>query len=138
MSRDAPNASAGDDDIAIVGLAARLPGADSVDAYWRLLREGRRAIRRLTPEELRAAGESQATIGHKDYVPYAAPLERFEHFDAAFFGLSPKEAAIMDPQHRQFLETAWEALEVAGHPPESVEGPVGVFAGCGMGSYFYF
>ena len=53
-------------------------------------------------------------------------------------GFSPKEAAILDPQHRKFLETAWEAMENAGHPPESMNGPIGVYAGCGMGSYFYF
>ncbi|MFP4239791.1 MAG: beta-ketoacyl synthase N-terminal-like domain-containing protein, partial [Rhodosalinus sp.] len=138
MNRDDPRATEGETDIAIVGMAARLPGAAGLDGYWHLLREGRSAIRRLTDDELLAAGESPAAIRRKDYVPFAAPLDRFEQFDADFFGLSPKEAAIMDPQHRQFLEVAWEALEVAGHPPESVEGPVGVFAGCGMGSYFYF
>ena len=70
--------------------------------------------------------------------PFAAPLDGFADFDAEFFGFSPKEAAIMDPQHRQFLECAWEALENAGHVPDSFDGQVGVFAGCGMGSYFYF
>ncbi|MDP3379274.1 MAG: type I polyketide synthase, partial [Brevundimonas sp.] len=59
-------------------------------------------------------------------------------FDADFFGFSPKEAAILDPQHRQFMEVAWEALENAGHPPENFKGAIGVYAGCGMGSYFYF
>ena len=125
-------------DIAIVGMASRLPGAAGIDAFWEMLRAGRSAIRKLGEDELRAAGESGAMMRRPDYVPYAAPLERFEWFDADFFGLSPKEAAIMDPQHRQFLETAWEALEVAGRPPEASGGPVGVFAGCGMGSYFYF
>ncbi|MFP4273864.1 MAG: type I polyketide synthase [Paracoccaceae bacterium] len=125
-------------DIAIVGMAARLPGAASIDDYWQMLREGRAAIRRMSEDELLEAGESPALIRNRHYVPFAAPLDRFAHFDAEFFGLSPKEAAIMDPQHRQFLECAWEALEVAGHPPDSVPGPVGVFAGCGMGSYFYF
>ena len=75
---------------------------------------------------------------HRNYVPAAAPLDGFEQFDADFFGFSPKEAAIMDPQHRQFLEVAWEALENAGHPPETFSGPIAVYAGCGMGSYFYF
>ena len=76
---------------------------------------------------------------HKNYVPSAAILKDYEKFDAEFFGLSPKEAAIMDPQHRKFLEVSWEALETAGHMPEKFGGPIGgVFAGCGMGSYFYF
>ncbi|APZ52509.1 type I polyketide synthase [Salipiger abyssi] len=128
----------GENDIAIVGMAAHLPGAENIQRYWDNLRSGRSAIRRLSEEELLEAGEDPGLIRHKDYVPFAAPLDDFEMFDAEFFGFSPKEAAIMDPQHRQFLETAWEALENAGHVPESFDGQVGVFAGCGMGSYFYF
>ncbi|MAU45848.1 MAG: polyketide synthase [Yangia sp.] len=128
----------GENDIAIVGMAAHLPGADSILRYWDNLRSGRSAIRRLTEAELLDAGEDPGLIRHKDYVPFAAPLDDFEMFDAEFFGFSPKDAAVMDPQHRQFLETAWEALENAGHVPESFDGQVGVFAGCGMGSYFYF
>ncbi|WP_136442059.1 type I polyketide synthase [Pacificoceanicola onchidii] len=128
----------GENDIAIVGMAAHLPGADDIAAYWRNLRDGVSSIRRLSDEELKAAGEDPGLIRHKDYVPFAAPLDDFEQFDAEFFGFSPKEAMIMDPQHRQFLECAWEALETAGHVPENFPGQVGVFAGCGMGSYFYF
>ena len=109
-------------DIAIVGMAAHLPGAADIDAYWQMLREGRRAIRRLSDDELLAAGEDPGLIRHKDYVPFAAPLDGFEMFDAEFFGFAPKDAAIMDPQHRQFLETAWEALENAGHVPENFDG----------------
>jgi len=119
-------------------MAAHFPGASSIEAYWSNLRAGLESIRRLSEDELLAAGEARHLMQRPDYVPYAAPLDRFEEFDAEFFGLSPKEAAIMDPQHRQFLEVAWEALENAGHPPENFPGPVGVFAGCGMGSYFYF
>jgi acyl transferase domain-containing protein/thioesterase domain-containing protein/acyl carrier protein len=128
----------GDNDIAIVGMAAHLPGAQDIAAYWRNLRDGVSSIRRMSEDELRAAGEDPGLIRHRDYVPFAAPLDDFAHFDAEFFGFSPKEAAIMDPQHRQFLECAWEALETAGHVPDSFDGQVGVFAGCGMGSYFYF
>jgi acyl transferase domain-containing protein/thioesterase domain-containing protein/acyl carrier protein len=125
-------------DIAIVGMAAHLPGAPSIETYWTNLRDGVESIRRLSRDELIAAGEAPYLINRPDYVPYAAPLDGFETFDADFFGFSPKEAAIMDPQHRQFLEVSWEALENAGHPPENFDGPIGVFAGCGMGSYFYF
>ena len=128
----------GENDIAIVGMAAHLPGAQDIAAYWRNLRDGVSSIRQLTEDELREAGEDPGLMRHRDYVPFAAPLDDFAHFDAEFFGFSPKEAAIMDPQHRQFLETAWEALETAGHVPETFDGQVGVFAGCGMGSYFYF
>ena len=125
-------------DIAIVGMAAHLPGAADIQAYWENLREGRSAVRRLTEEEILASGESPAHLRNPNYVPAAALLEGFDRFDAEFFGFSPKEAAILDPQHRQFLEVAWEALENAGHTPEGFRGRIGVFAGCGMGSYFYF
>ena len=124
--------------IAIVGMAAHLPGSPNVATYWANLRDGIESIRRLSVEDLQAAGESPARMRAPNYVPAAAVLDGFERFDADFFGLSPKEAAIMDPQHRQFLEVAWEALEDAGHPPENFAGPIGVYAGCGMGSYFYF
>ena len=127
-----------DTDIAIIGMAAHFPGAPSIDAFWANLRDGVESIRRLTTAELLTAGEAAHLINRPDYVPFAAVLDGFETFDADFFGFSPKEAAIMDPQHRQFLEVVWEALENAGHPPENFDGPVGVFAGCGMGSYFYF
>ncbi len=119
-------------------MASHLPGSANPGAYWSNLRQGIESIRRLTEAELLAAGESPERMRHRNYVPAAAPLEGFEQFDAEFFGFSPKEAAIMDPQHRQFLEVAWEALENAGHPPETFPGPIAVFAGCGMGSYFYF
>ncbi len=132
------NNSARDGDIAIVGMAAHLPGADSIETFWSNLRGGVESIRRISEEELLASGEAPHLLKRPDYVPFAAPLDGFDRFDAEFFGLSPKEAAIMDPQHRQLLECAWEALENAGHPPESFPGPIGVFAGCGMGSYFYF
>ena len=128
----------GDTDIAVVGMAAHLPGAPDIGSYWRNLAAGIESIRPLTEAELLAAGESPARMRKPNYVPAAAVLDGFETFDAEFFGFSPKEAAILDPQHRQFLEVAWEALENAGHPPEGFPGAIGVYAGCGMGSYFYF
>lgn len=125
-------------DIAIVGMAAHLPGAQTVEQYWSNLRDGVASIRRLSREDLLTAGEAPHLIDRPDYVPAAAVLDGFKGFDADFWGLGPQDAAIMDPQHRQFLEVSWEALENAGHPPEKFDGPIGVFAGCGMGSYFYF
>ncbi|MBB4174374.1 acyl transferase domain-containing protein [Sulfitobacter noctilucicola] len=126
------------EDIAIVGLSVNVPGAAGVDAYWANLAQGVESIRRLSEQELLDAGETAQTLAQKNYVPAAALLEGFDTFDADFFGFSPKDAAILDPQHRKFLEVAWEAMEQAGHPPETIPGPVGVYAGCGMGSYFYF
>jgi len=127
-----------DTDIAIVGMAAHLPGAPDVGSYWANLVAGVESIRVLTEADLLAAGEDPAKMRKANYVPSAAVLDGFETFDAEFFGFSPKEAAILDPQHRQFLEVAWEALENAAHPPETFNGAIGVYAGCGMGSYFYF
>lgn len=125
-------------DIAIVGMALRVPGAANVDRFWANLRNGVESIRDLSGDELLASGEDPTRIRHPHYVPRTADLPDMEMFDADFFGLSPKDAAIMDPQHRQFLECAWEALESAGKFPSAMSEPVGVFAGCGMGSYFYF
>ncbi|MFK7753072.1 MAG: SDR family NAD(P)-dependent oxidoreductase [Sedimentitalea sp.] len=127
-----------DQDIAIVGMSVCVPGATSAQAFWQNLAAGVESIQRLDEQALLDAGERPDLIANPDYVPAAAVLDGFDTFDADFFGFSPKEAAILDPQHRKFLETAWEALEHAGHTPESSDGPIGVFAGCGMGSYFYF
>ena len=124
----------GTNDIAIVGLALRVPGATSSEQFWANLRNGIESIETQTVEQLTAAGEGLERIRRKNYVPRSAILPGMADFDAEFFGFSPKDAAIMDPQHRQFLECAWEAMEDAGRPPESIAGPVGVFAGCGMGS----
>lgn len=124
-------------DIAIVGMALRVPGARNTREFWENLRGGVESIRDVTEEELLAAGEAASRIHAPNYVRRTAELPDMEMFDAEFFGLGPREAAIMDPQHRQFLECAWEAMEDAGRTPDSGAGPVGVFAGCGMGSYFY-
>lgn len=127
-----------DSDIAIVGMASQLPGAADVAQYWDNLCRGVESIQRLSQADLIARGESRARLADPNYVPSAALLAQFDEFDAEFFGLSPKEAAIMDPQHRKFLETCWHALEDAAHVPERFEGNIGVWAGCGMGSYFYW
>jgi acyl transferase domain-containing protein/thioesterase domain-containing protein len=125
-------------DIAIIGMSLRVPGANTVSQFWRNLREGVESIRTRSEEELLAAGESPEKLRDKNYVPRAASLDGMEMFDPEFFGFGPQEAAIMDPQHRHFLECAWEAIENSARMPASLDGPVGVFAGCGMGSYFYF
>jgi acyl transferase domain-containing protein/thioesterase domain-containing protein/acyl carrier protein len=124
-------------DIAIIGMALRVPGANTVEQFWRNLRSGVESIRSLSHEELQAAGETPDKL-RDNYVARTADLTGMELFDAGFFGLSRQEAAIMDPQHRHFLECAWEAIESSARPTKSLNGQVGVFAGCGMGSYFYF
>ena len=138
MSAEEARGVIAETDIAIVGMAAHLPGAPDIATYWANLAAGIESIRVLSDEELLANGEAPDRLRKPNYVPAAAVLDGFETFDADFFGFSPKEAAILDPQHRQFLEVAWEALENAAHPPENFKGAIGVYAGCGMGSYFYF
>ncbi len=125
-------------DIAIVGMAIRVPGASNPEEFWSNLRNGVEATRTYTDEELLAKGVSQSTLADPNYVKAGIQLQDLDAFDPEFFGFSQKEAAILDPQHRQFYEVCWEALERAGHPPETFEGAVGLFAGCGMGAYFTF
>jgi len=124
--------------IAIVGMACRLPGAPSVDAFWQLLRDGRDAISEVPAdrgwdEVLRAHGatpEERAKVGRGGFLP------RIDEFDPLFFGISPREAAAMDPQQRLMLELCWEALEEAGLRPESLRGSrTGVFAGAIWSDY---
>ena len=121
--------------IAIVGMAGRFPGARNLSAFWKNLRDGIESIRDLTEAELRANGASAEELSDPDYVKRAAILDDVPMFDAGFFGFSPRDASIMDPQHRHFLECAWEAFEDAGHPPRAFEGAIGVFAGSGLNSY---
>ncbi|HZI10750.1 MAG TPA: SDR family NAD(P)-dependent oxidoreductase [Myxococcus sp.] len=122
-------------DIAVVGMAARLPGARDVDTFWRRVRDGVGSITRFTDAQLLAAGVDPALLQDPHYIKAGMVYEGLEDFDAGFFGFSAREASILDPQHRHFLEVCWEALEHAGHPPESFKGPVGVFGGSGMNAY---
>jgi acyl transferase domain-containing protein/thioesterase domain-containing protein len=121
--------------IAIVGMAGRFPGARSVSQFWQNLHDGVESIRSLSDTELLAAGVSREDLANPDYVKRGSLLDDVPMFDASFFGLSPRDASIMDPQHRHFLECAWEALEDAGHPPRRFDGSIGVFAGSGMNTY---
>ncbi|HST57462.1 MAG TPA: SDR family oxidoreductase [Longimicrobium sp.] len=125
----------GPERIAIVGMACRYPGAENVDAFWRNLRDGVESITRFGLDELREAGIDPALLARPDYVPAFGALEGADLFDAEFFDVNPREAELMDPQHRLFLEQAWAALENAGCDPETADGPIGVFAGTNMNSY---
>ena len=125
-------------DIAIVGIGLRFPGAHGPAEFWSNLRAGIESLRHFDDAELTARGVPIRRLLDPAYVKSGHVLEGMELFDAEFFGFSPKDAAILDPQHRQFLECAWEALEDAGHPPGAAEGPIGIFGGCGMSSYFMF
>src|SRR5437763_7134501 len=106
-------------EIAVVGMAGRFPGARDISELWRNLHGGVDAARRLSAEELAALGVPAALVADPDYVPVTAQMPDVESFDAPFFGVSDREAEILDPQQRIFLELAWEALEDAGHDPEA-------------------
>jgi acyl transferase domain-containing protein len=121
--------------IAVIGIGARFPGARNAAELWRNLRDGVESISFFTTEELAAAGIDPGLLADPRYVPAKGALEDADRFDAAFFGFTPREAEVMDPQHRVFLECAWEALEDAGHDPGSPAGRIGVYAGSGASSY---
>ncbi|PZO15512.1 MAG: hypothetical protein DCF25_13595 [Leptolyngbya foveolarum] len=124
------------DDIAIISLAGRFPGAKNVEQFWQNLAAGVEAIRPFTSAEVLATGIDPACLQDPDYVTAGAPLDDIDCFDAAFFGYSPKEATLMDPQQRVFLEYAWEALERAGYAPTQCPGRVGVYAGVSSNDYW--
>ncbi len=122
-------------EIAVIGMAGRFPGAATLDAFWRNLKGGVESIRALSDEELLAAGVPPAYLADPNYVKAAASLDGIEQWDAAFWGFTPLDASVMDPQHRLFLECAYEALEHAGHAPAAFPGAIGVYGGCGMQAY---
>jgi phthiocerol/phenolphthiocerol synthesis type-I polyketide synthase E len=121
--------------IAIIGMTGRFPGARNLDEFWRNLRDGVETISFFSEEELKASGIDPAQLADPAYVRAHGALEGIEWFDAGFFGVNPREAEIMDPQHRLFQECAWEALEGAGYNPETYPGAIGVYAGAGVASY---
>ncbi|WP_432839323.1 SDR family NAD(P)-dependent oxidoreductase [Dactylosporangium sp. CA-092794] len=122
-------------EIAIIGIGSRFPGACGPAEFWQLLRSGTEAVTTFTSEELAAAGVPAAVAADEHYVPIAGVIERPDLFDASLFGINPKEATLMDPQHRVMLECAWEALEDSGHDPSDIAGRVGVFAGSYKNDY---
>lgn len=121
------------DGIAIVGMSLRFPQSENVEAFWQHLLAGDDLIADFTDAELRSAGVDDAMLAHPRYVRRGTEIDKADRFDAEFFGLSPREAEIIDPQHRIFLECAWEALENSGHTGDGER--VGVFAGAGSNSY---
>ncbi|HEX6038828.1 polyketide synthase [Longimicrobium sp.] len=119
--------------IAIIGMAGRFPGARDVEAFWSNLRDGVSSITFFSDDELRAEGVDPRRLADPSFVKAAARVADADRFDSAFFGFSPREADVLDPQHRVFLETAWEALENAGCDPAGET--VGVYAGSPSNDY---
>lgn len=122
--------------IAIIGMAGRFPGAANLEQFWQNLRDGVESIQVFSDQELEAAGVDGKVFSQPNYVKAGGALAGIEWFDAAFFGLSPREAEVIDPQQRIFLEVAWSALESAGYDPQAYSGSVGVYAGSSVNTYF--
>jgi len=129
------SSSAALDGVAVVGMVGRFPGADTLDQLWRNLCNSVESISVFTPEEL-GPGIDEQLRRDTDYIRARGLIEGADLFDAAFFGISPLEARVMDPQQRVFLELVQHALENAGYDPERFKGPIGVFAGIGDNHYY--
>ncbi len=123
-------------EIAIIAIAGRFPEAKDVDSFWQSIRDGVESISWLTDEELINSGVTLDLLNNSNYVKASAALADIELFDANFFAYSAKEAELIDPQQRLFLELAWEAIEKAGYDPHTYNGLIGVYAGVGMNRYF--
>jgi acyl transferase domain-containing protein/SAM-dependent methyltransferase/acyl carrier protein len=122
--------------VAIIGMAGRFPGASTLDEFWQNLCRGAESITRFTVDELAAAGVDHATLVRPNYVRARAIIADRELFDASFFGFNPRDAELLDPQQRLFLETAWSALEHAGYDGAQWPGRIGVYAGASMSVYY--
>jgi len=126
------------DSIAVIGMAARFPGAKNVAEYWRNLCEGVESIQRHTREQALSRGMTPDQVDSPAYVNASASLDDVDCFDGAFFGYSARESAVMDPQHRIFLECAYHAMEDAGYDGHGYGGRVGVYGGCTMNTYLVY
>ncbi|MEH2158022.1 type I polyketide synthase [Nostoc sp.] len=122
--------------IAVIGMVGRFPGAKGVNEFWQHLCNGQESISFFNDEELEASGVDSATLSNPQYVKAGGRLSDIEMFDAPFFDFSPKEAEIIDPQHRILLECAWEALETAGYAPGSEKELTGVYVGNFINDYW--
>jgi acyl transferase domain-containing protein/acyl-CoA synthetase (AMP-forming)/AMP-acid ligase II/acyl carrier protein len=125
-----------DQDIAIIGVGLRLPGANNIDEFWKILIEGKTQIREVNPEQWSLDdyfGKEQRN--HTSYSKWGAFIDRAYDFDPMFFGISPREAEVMDPQQRLFLEVAFEALQQSGYGGEFRTRDVGIYVGCEQNHY---
>ena len=123
--------------IAIVGWHGRFPGADDLDSFWEIIRDGKESIEFYSTEELREAGMPESLLQDPEFVKAGAKIRDAEMFDAGFFAFTPRESVLMDPQHRVFLESAWHALENAGIDSKRSSATIGVFAGTNPDSYLH-
>jgi len=122
-------------EIAVIGMAGSFPGAKNLDEFWENLSHGVESISFFTADELTVSGIDPAIIAAPNYVKAGGVLDDVEMFDASVFDVSPRIAALMDPQYRFFLEKSWEALENSGYFSEEFAGVIGVYGGMGMSKY---
>ncbi len=122
-------------DIAVIGLSGRFPGARNIDEFWSNLCNGVESITRLTDDEVIEEGVDPQTAKKPEYVKAWGTLDEVDKFDAGFFGYNPREAEVLDPQQRIFLEETWKALENSGYDPGRFPGKIGVYASVGMNTY---
>ncbi|MGM8225007.1 beta-ketoacyl synthase N-terminal-like domain-containing protein [Cellvibrio sp. ARAG 10.3] len=122
--------------IAVIGMSCRFPGADNIDQFWNNLKNGIESVEILNDQDLRESGVTEEVFNHPNYVRSAPVLNNVEMFDAGFFGFSPGEAKILDPQRRLFLMCGWEVFEDAGYNPYSLDIPVAVYGSAGVTQYY--
>lgn len=121
--------------VAVIGMTGRFPGAHDIEEFWANLIAGRDSIRRFQQHELDAEEQAKAAR-QSDYIPARGIIEDVDKFDSAFFAIPPREADVLDPQQRLFLEMAWHALEDAGYAPGTTHNNVGIFAGMSNNTYY--
>jgi phthiocerol/phenolphthiocerol synthesis type-I polyketide synthase E len=139
MSEFIQKGSSNMEGIAIIGMSGRFPGAKNVDEFWRNLVGSVDAVSHFRAGELEYSVATEADLPQNQKLVRArGVLDAVDQFDAAFFDINPREAEVMDPQHRLFLECAWESIEGAGYEPGEYPGLIGVFAGCSLNSYLLF
>ncbi len=131
-------ASLQSNDIAVIGMSARVPGARNLDEFWTNLCKGKESITHFSDQEIIAEGVAPELLKKPEYVKAWGVLEDADKFDGQFFGFNPREAEILDPQQRIFLEEAWKAIEDAGCDSERFNGAIGTFASVGMNTYIKY
>ena len=124
-----------DQDVAIIGMSGRFPGAKNLEEFWENLKNGVESISYLSDQQLGESGIGTDLLNNPNYVKVNGLISDIDLFDANFFNYSPREAKTIDPQQRLFLESAWEAIESSGYNPETYDGSIGIYAGGGMPTY---
>ncbi|ELS02296.1 polyketide synthase family protein [Xenococcus sp. PCC 7305] len=125
----------GNQDIAIIGMSCRFPGANNIEEFWDNLCNGVESISFFSDREVLESGVDNDLLNNTHYVKASPILDNIEDFDADFWGYNPKEAQLLDPQQRLFLECAWESLEDAGYDPLSYPGEIGLYGGAATNTY---